>query len=120
MGVPAAQGRLGQHLRRQNLAEGHHHGHIGAEGPKLGLGLGLAPDPLRREYRQTQLQGPGLNGAGMQLLASAAAAIRLAHHPHHRMTGSHQGLQAGHGVGRRAPEQDFHASPVIERPSTHT
>ena len=120
MGVPAAQGRLGQHLRRQNLAEGHHHRHIGAEGGKPGLELGLAPDPLRCEYRQTQLQGPGLDGAGLELLAASSAAIRLAHHPHHAVTCSQQGLQAGHGVGRRAPEQNFHASPVIERPSTHT
>ena len=52
MGVPAAQGRLGQHLRRQDLAEGHHHGHVGAEGPKPGLELGLAPDTLRRNHRQ--------------------------------------------------------------------
>ena len=52
MGVPAAQGGLGQHLWRQDLAKCHHHEYIGAKGAKLGLKLGLAPDTLRREYRQ--------------------------------------------------------------------
>jgi hypothetical protein len=52
MGVPAAQGGLGQHLWRQDLAKCHHYEHIGAEGAKPGLELGLAADTLRREYRQ--------------------------------------------------------------------
>jgi hypothetical protein len=59
--VPAAQGRLLQHILGKDLSEGHDHRGISTECSEFGFAIVIPSDPFRGEHRKTEFFRPRLH-----------------------------------------------------------
>ena len=106
MPVPAAQRRVLKDLLGQDLAEGHHHRHIGIQSIQLLLALRVPSDLFRGEHRTAQLLSLRFHWRRHQLFAPTSSPIRLGHHTDDLMPCLVECVEGWYGVGRCAPEQD--------------
>ncbi len=107
MPVPAAQRRVLKDLLGQDLAEGHHHRHIGIQSIQLLLALRVPSDLFRGEHRTAQLLSLRFHWRRHQLFAPTSSPIRLGHHTDDLMPCLMECVEGWYGVGRCAPEQDL-------------
>ena len=101
--IDAPQPGIGQNLLGQNPAVGRHHDEVGRQLDN-GLQRRAVPEFGGLKDRQAVGLGTALHRRGLELHPPVLGFIRLTEHPHHLMSGGHQGLQRGHGKIRRAHE----------------
>ncbi len=107
MQVEGAEPRSLQHLQREDLAVGDHHGGVQLQGLKGGDLLRI-PHRAGGAHRQVQRLGESLHRRGPQLLPATARRRRLGVHRRDLVAGGDEFRQGFHRELRRAEEGQTH------------